>query len=143
MKKFDVVVNGYDKEEVKLFVKEVTVEYENCLGKLIDSQRENAELREKLIYYEQLEKELLAAKSSLSDGGLSLKKLALKEADSIIRLANEKASLVINEALNQKEKLEQEFQELKTSFDDYKKKVSQVYNEQKKLIDMSKFEDNE
>ena len=84
MKKFDVVVNGYDKDEVNLFVKEVTVEYESCLKKLLNSRQEIESLKEKLKFYENLETELVQAHSSVTESNLNLKKLALKEANSII-----------------------------------------------------------
>lgn len=34
MRKFNTVINGYDKNEVNAFVSEVTIEYEKMLNKL-------------------------------------------------------------------------------------------------------------
>ena len=51
MKNFNIVTNGYDKNEVNNFVNEVTTEYESMLNKLKSKDEEIAMLKNELNRY--------------------------------------------------------------------------------------------
>ena len=55
MKKFRTSFNGYNKQEVNLFVRDVTREYESMLNNLKARDQEIENLKQKLIQYQNME----------------------------------------------------------------------------------------
>ncbi len=135
MEKFSYEANGYNREEVNNFVKEVIKQTEDIINKL----------NEQDITITNLRKELEEEKNStrLLDEIISI---AEKNRDDIIRLAEEEkekiiedakhnASIIVNDALLEAQKIEFKTDLLETKLKILKKKINKVLGEQKSVLD--------
>lgn len=135
MKQFNTILNGYDKEEVNAFVKEVTKEYESILQKLRQSELENKALKDRMEYYKGLESTLNTAVLVAEDSSNQIKKIAKEEAKLIIEQAKKNASHIINDALIKAEKTEIEADQLRRSLKVYKSRIKATIEEQLTMVD--------
>ena len=135
MEKFSYEANGYNRDEVNNFVKEVIQETESIVNKL----------NEQDITIEKLRTQLEAEKNStrVLDEIISM---AEKNRDDIIRLAEEEreriisdakhnASVIVNDALMEAQKIEFKTDLLETKLKMLKKKINKVLSEQKSVIE--------
>ena len=134
MKKFNITLNGYDKQEVNQFVGEVTREYELMLGKLKNKDKEISLLEEQLTHYKGLESTLNRAMLVAEDSSSQLKQVAKEEAKNIIEDAKKNASYIVNDALIKAEKIELEADQLRRSLKIYKARIKQTIEEQLTLV---------
>ena len=79
MKKFGTSFNGYNKQEVNLFVRDVTREYESMLNNLKARDQEIENLKQKLIQYQNMETTLNSALLVAEDASSQIKKMARDE----------------------------------------------------------------
>ena len=135
MKKFNTSFNGYNKNEVNDFVMEVTSNYENLLNKLKVADNEIENLKESLKKYKELEDTLNRAIIVANDTARTMRKTSQDEAQNIIDDARRNASRIVNDALLKAEKAENDAEALKRRIEIYKRRVKQVIDEQKELID--------
>lgn len=135
MKKFNTSINGYDKNDVNAFIKEVTNEYENMLNKLKKKDSEIEVLKAKLVHYEGLENTLNRAVLVAEDSSKQIKRIAMDEAKSIVENAKKNASHIINDALLEAEKTELEADKLRRSLKIYKARIKQTIEEQLTMVD--------
>ena len=134
MKKFNISLNGYDKQEVNEFVSEVTKEYEQMLDKLKNKDKEISLLEEQLTHYKGLETTLNRAMLVAEDSSSQLKKGAKEEAKNIIEDAKKNASYIVNDALIKAEKIELEADQLRRSLKIYKARIKQTIEEQLTMV---------
>ena len=106
--KFSTSIQGYKKEEVNDFVKEVTVEYENMLRKLKNSCEIIETLKGELKHYKDIESTLNRAILVAEESTSNIKKAAYDESKVIIEDAKRNATKVINNALQKAERIESE-----------------------------------
>ena len=111
--KFSTSIQGYKKEEVNDFVKEVTVEYENMLKKLKSSCDIIQNLKWELKHYKDIEATLNRAILVAEESTSNIKKAAYDESKVIIEDAKRNATKVINNALQKAERLEAEAESLR------------------------------
>lgn len=135
MRKFNVTLNGYDKNEVNYFVNEITREYEKILEKLKAKDREVELLEQQLAHYKGLETTLNRAMMVAEDSSSQLKKVAKEEAKNIIEDAKKNASYIVNDALIKAEKIELEADQLRRSLKIYKTRIKQTIEEQLAMVD--------
>ncbi|MGM9834875.1 MAG: DivIVA domain-containing protein [Bacilli bacterium] len=135
MKKFDIVANGYNVEEVNNFLNDVTREYENMLNNLKERNIKLKNLEDKLKKYEGMESVLNKAVMVAEDSANNIKKIAHDEAKMIIEDAKRNASRIVNDALLKAEKEEQEAEELKRRIAFYKRRIRQALQEQLSMVD--------
>lgn len=135
MRKFNVTLNGYDKNEVNYFVNEITREYEKILEKLKAKDREVELLEQQLAHYKGLETTLNRAMMVAEDSSSQLKKVAKEEAKNIIEDAKKNASYIVNDALIKAEKIELEADQLRRSLKIYKTRIKQTIEEQLTMVD--------
>jgi len=135
MRKFNTIINGYDKIEVNSFVDEVTKEYESMLNKLKGRDREIASLRQELQHYKDIETTLNKAVLVAEDSSNQIKKIAHDEAKMIISDAKKNASHIVNDALIKAEKTELEADRLRRSLKVYKARIKQTIEEQLTMVD--------
>ncbi len=135
MKKFNTVLNGYDKEEVNGFVNEVTKEYESMLSKLKSRDQEILLLKEQINHYKNLETTINRAVLVAEDSSNQIKRVARDEAKSIVEDAKRNASFIVNDALIKAEKIEQDTDRLRRSLKIYKARIKQAIEEQLIIID--------
>ncbi len=135
MKNFNIVTNGYDKNEVNNFVNEVTTEYESMLNKLKSKDEEIAMLKNELNRYKDIETTMNKAVLVAEDSSNQIRKIAKEEANLIIANAKKDASQIVNDALIKAEKTEIEVDNLRRSIKLYKARIKEVVSEQLTMVD--------
>ena len=132
MKRFSIVNNGYNIEEVNNFIDIVIKKLEklsednnNYLAQLENLKKQtnqNVDIK--------VAKALVAAQETTD----KMKELAKAEADLIIKEAKDNASAIVQEALINAQKTEQEYELLKKKYNVYKSKVKSMINAQLELL---------
>ena len=102
--KFSSSLQGYNKDEVNNFVKEVTLEYENMLKKLKSSCEIIETLRSELKHYKDIEATLNRAILIAEESTSNIKKAAYDESKVIIEDAKRNATKLINNVESEKKK---------------------------------------
>lgn len=133
MKRFSIVNNGYNIEEVNNFIDIVIKKLEklsqdnsNYLVQLEQLKKENSQGLETKV-----SKAILAAQET-SD---KMKELAKAEADLIIKEAKDNASAIVQEALVNAQKTEQEYALLKKKYNVYRARVESLVKAQLELLE--------
>ena len=135
MEKFSKSLNGYDKNEVNLFVKEFTIKYSSLLDALKLKDQDLKEKEKKLEYYQNLEKTLNKALLVAEESSMQIKKIAREEGQNIIDNAHKNASRIVNEALLKAESVETEAEELKRRVISYKRRLKVLIEDQLNSLD--------
>ena len=143
MKRFTIVQNGYNVEEVNRFIDIVIKRLEklnndNSLLQVKISSLEE-QLKEKKIEEVKLSEAILAAQQT-SD---RIKTLAREEANMIVEQARNNANSIVHEALLNAEKTEHEAMLLKTNITVYKNRVKNIIKSQLEIAeDLDKYDLN-
>ena len=137
--KFSTSIQGYKKEEVNEFVKEVTKEYESMLNKLKKSCEIVNNLKDELKHYKDIEATLNRAILVAEESTSNIKKAAYDESKVILEDAKRNATKVINNALTKAERIESEAESLRRKVAVYKRKFRNLVQEQ--LDEMENFDD--
>ena len=137
--KFSTSIQGYNKEEVNNFVKEVIVEYENMLVKLKKSYQYSEELKKELKHYKDIESTLNRAILVAEESTSNIKKAAYDESKTILEDARRNATKVINNALVKAERIETEAESLRRKVIVYKSRFRALVEDQ--LDEMENFDD--
>lgn len=136
MKRFSVVQNGYDIDEVNRFIDIV-------IGRLEKLNTENATLQAKMekmntlteeanaAYDKRLEKAILAVQET-SD---RMREVAKEEASIIVEEAKNNANSIIHEALVKSEKIEQDRILLEKNMKIYKERIKSLIEAELKIAD--------
>ena len=135
MKKFETENNGYKKDDVNLFVQEVTKEYEGILNKLKNKEKEIELLQKQIEHYKNLESTLNRAVLVAEDSSNQIKKIAREEASTIIDQAKKNANHIVNDALIKAQKVDIEADELRRSLKLYKQRIKATIEEQLTIVD--------
>lgn len=146
MKRFNIVNNGYDPEEVNKFIDVVIKRLEklneenNYYLKLVDELKKQTKVQteyESKVDETKLAEALLAAQ----DTSIKMKELAKKEAEMLIEEAKKNANAIIHEALLEAQKYEQESAVLKKNITVYKNRIKSLLETQLQITDdMDKIE---
>lgn len=137
--RFSTSIQGYKKEEVNDFVKEVTTEYENMLNKLKSSCEIIESLRKELKHYKDIEATLNRAILVAEESTSNIKKAAYDESKVIIEDAKRNATKVINNALIKAERIESEAESLRRKVAVYKRRFRELIEDQ--LDEIEQFDD--
>ena len=139
MRRFSIVNNGYNIEEVNQFIDVVIKKLEQLsednnnylmqLEALKKQSSQNADVK--------VAKALIAAQETTD----KMKELARAEADLIIKEAKYNASAIVHEALISAQKTEQELETLKKSYSVYKTKMETLIKGQLSLLEKSNIEE--
>lgn len=131
MKRFSIVNNGYNIEEVNQFIDIVIKKLESLSEENAHylKQLETLKKQNNQSVDEKVTKALLAAQETTD----RMKELAKEEADLIIREARDNASAIVNEALVHAQKTEQEYELLKNKYKTYKAKMESLVKAQLEL----------
>ena len=135
MNNFDTVFRGYDKEQVKSYLDKVIIEYEKLLNDKKETDKRLNELKEKLNSYENLESTLNRALFNAENAGDEIKKMARKEAESLINDARRNANRIINDALIKAEKAGDNADRLKRNTERLKRRLKGIIEGQLDIID--------
>jgi len=131
MDKFSLETNGYNRNEVNQFVQEVIIEIEKVLNKVDKQHIEIEQLRQELSYYKGLSNTISKSQETNND----IKRISREESELIISKAKSNASRIINEALLQTKKLENEKDFLEKNVAILKGKLKIILEQQKVVLD--------
>lgn len=135
MNNFETVFRGYDKEQVKRYLDKIIVEYERLLNDKKAADSKIQELNEKLDSYQNLESTLNRALFNAETASDEIKKMARKEAESLINEARRNANRIINDALIKAEKAGDDADRLKRNTDRLKRRLKGIIEGQLEVID--------
>ncbi len=135
MNNFNTVFRGYDKDEVKAYLDNVIKEYETLLNSKKQADKEIIDLKKKLEYYENLESTLNRALFSAESAGDDIKKMARREAESLINEAKKNANRIINDALIKAEKASDSADRLRRNTELLKRKLKRIIEAQLEVIE--------
>ena len=131
MDKFSSEANGYNRNEVNQFVQEVILEIEKLLNKVEEQQSIIRSLRRESDYYKGLVNTIGIADERSED----IKRISREESELIISKAKNNASRIINDALLQTEKLENDKYILEKNITILKGKLKIILEQQKVVLD--------
>lgn len=137
--KFSSSLQGYNKDEVNNFVKEVTLEYENMLKKLKSSCEIIETLRSELKHYKDIEATLNRAILIAEESTSNIKKAAYDESKVIIEDAKRNATKLINNALTKAERIESDAESLRRKVAVYKRRFRDLIEDH--LDELEQFDD--
>lgn len=135
MKKFDTVFRGYDKNQVHECIDKIISSYEDLLTKSKITDDENQKLREKVIHYSKIEDTLNRAIFTAESASDQIKKLARKEAESLIDEARRNSNRIINDALIKAEKVQANADLLNRNVNVFKKRLKTIIENQLEVIE--------
>ena len=141
-KRFTKTLKGYNVEEVDDFLDQLTLEYEKLY-------KENAEYRDQVDKYQKdiehyrnvehtLQNTLVMAQTTAED----IKSMAQKQADQIIRDAQNDARKAVDELNKEEFEIRRRLEDLKRQFDVYKAKMEALLISQLELLQDSKDSEN-
>ena len=133
MRRFSIVNNGYNIEEVNDFIDVVIKKLEKLSIENNDYLKQLEELknnRDKNVDVK-VAKAIVAANETID----RMKELAKEEASLIVKEAKDNASAIVHEALVNAQKQEQEYQMLKKKYNVYKSKIESLAKSQLSLVD--------
>lgn len=132
MKRFSIVNNGYNIEEVNKFIdivikklEKLSEENNNYLAQLENLKKQtnqNVDIK--------VAKALVAAQETTD----KMKELAKQEAELIIKEAKDNASAIVHEALVNAQKTEQDYELLKKKYNVYKSRMESMVKAQLELL---------
>ena len=144
MKRFSIVSNGYNIDEVNNFIdivikklEKLSADNNNYLLQLEELKKQvanNQVQKDNKESDQRIAKALIAAQETTD----KMKELAREEANLIVKEANEKANAIIHEALVNDQKTEQEYQLLKKNYNVYRAQVESLVKAQLELLNDSK-----
>lgn len=137
--KFSTSIQGYKKEEVNDFVKEVTIEYESMLKKLKSSCEVIESLKSELKHYKDIESTLNRAILIAEESTSNIKKAAYDESKIVVEDAKRNATKIINNALTKADRIEAEAESLRRKVAVYKKRFRELIEDQ--LDELEGFDD--
>lgn len=136
MKRFSIVENGYDIDEVNRFIdivigrlEKLNTENTTLIAKVDKLNQKNSEINS--VDTQKLEKAILAVQET-SD---KMREIAKQEANLIVEEAKNNANSIIHEALIKTEKIEHERMILEKNIKIYKERVKSLIEAQLKLAD--------
>ncbi len=141
-KRFTRTLKGYNVEEVDDFLDQLTLEYEKLY-------KENAEYRDQADKYQKdlehyrnvehtLQNTLVMAQTTAED----IKSMAQKQADQIIRDAQNDARKAVDELNKEEFEIRRRLEDLKRQFDVYKAKMEALLISQLELLQDNKENEN-
>ena len=135
MKRFSIVNNGYDINEVNRFVDIVIRRLETLNNENISCKEQIKTLEKKLEQNGTIDEKLSKAILAAEEAADKMKKLAKAESAMILEDAKRNANAIIHEALVESEKIENETELLKKNITVYKNRVKSLLQAQLEIAD--------
>ena len=135
MKRFNIVENGYDIEEVNKFVDIVIRKLEMLNNENITYKNKISSLEKKLEDVGSIDKKLSNAILAADDAAEQMKRLAKAESTMMIEDAKRNANAIIHEALIEAEKTQNEAATLRKNIIVYKNRVTSLLKAQLEIAD--------
>ena len=133
MKRFSIVNNGYNIEEVNNFIDIVIKKLE----KLSEDNNNYLMLLENLKKQNEINLDLRVSKALIAAQETTdkMKELAKEEANLIVKEAKDNASAIVQEALINAQKTEQEYELLKKKYNVYRARMESLVKAQLELLE--------
>ena len=135
MKRFSIVNNGYDIDEVNKFVDIVIRKLELLNNDNIKCKRQIENLAEQLKQRIKIEDKLSHAILAAEETAEKMKKLAKVESEMLVDDAKRNANAIIHEALVESEKVHNEAEILRKNITVYKNRVKSLLQSQLEIAD--------
>ena len=135
MKRFSIVNNGYDIEEVNKFVDIVIRKLELLNNENVTYKKKIETLENKLQQDANIDEKLSRAILAAEEAADKMKKLAKAESTMMIEDAKRNANAIIHEALVQAEKTEAEAEMLRKNITVYKNRVKSLLQAQLEIAE--------
>lgn len=135
MEKFSTGITGYRKEEVNKFVSDVIKQVEVMIEDLKRKDNQISELKNSLEHYKNMENTFNRAILVAEDASNQIKRIARDESASILDEAKKNASRIVNDALIQSEKTQNETLQLKRNVIAFKRRLRTIIESQLDLVD--------
>lgn len=131
---------GYDKRDVDHFISEVLIGYETLYKENVELNDKINTLNEGLSYYKSIEKTLQKALVLAEQTAEETKEAARKQAKAIESEAHAKAQLIIADANNELNRLQQQIIQLLGQYESYKAQFKHLAAAQCELLDSDTFQ---
>lgn len=131
---------GYDRKDVDAFMREVLAGYEKLYKENVEIKDKFTVLNERLQYYKTIEKTLQKALLLAEQTAEETKQTALRNAKAIEKEAHNKADMIIADAKNELNHVNQMITRLTQQYESYKVQYKQLANAQIELIKSPTFE---
>lgn len=142
MDKFNYEANGYNRQEVNQFVKDVIVQTEGIIKKceyqkeeMLKLEHEEESLKAELKHYAEMETTLKEAIMKAEETSVNIKKIAHDEANLIIKEAKGNASRIVNEALLKADKIASQAETLERNMKIFKRKLKAILDQEQAVVD--------
>ncbi len=135
MNAFTITDRGYSIQEVNNFIDSVISQTESMLEKMKNQQQEEEKLKQELVKYRQMEKDLKVALSNAQNSSYQIKRQAQDDRARIIEEARQNASRIVNDALLRAERIEFKSDTLERNMRIFKKKLKLIVEQQLSVID--------
>ena len=135
MEKFSYEANGYNRNEVNQFIKDVINETEGIITRVKKQNTEIEQLKKELEHYKNIEDTLKNAIIRAEETGDNIKQLAREESKMIITDAKHNASRIVNEALLKAEKIENNTELLERNMRIFKRKLKSIVEQQLAVVE--------
>ncbi len=135
MDNFSTAENGYNKEEVNRFVKEVIKETEIIIKTVNEQSKEIESLKKELEHHKNLERIHNDSITKNQEINNNIRLLAQEESNMIIENAKHNASRIVNEALLKADKIEKNAENLERNMKIFKRKLKIIMEQQQAVVD--------
>jgi cell division initiation protein len=129
-KEFKRVIRGYSAEEVDEFLDKVAEDYEGLYKDNSSMKEKVSSLTEKVEHYAKMETTIQNTLILAQNASEQSKQIAQKEADLIVRSANEAAQRILDKAHNDVMKVNDDYEQLKQEFIKFRAKFKNFMNTQ-------------
>lgn len=141
-KEFSKSLYGYNKNEVKAFVKEILTYYEKFYKENIELKDKLSTLQEGIQYYKNIENTLHSTLILAEKTAEETRSVARQRADQIEKEALLKADVILNDAKNEIIEINRIKEELLHSFDIHKVQIKQFLKTQLELTEKCCIDDS-
>lgn len=133
-KEFKKVIRGYSAEEVDEFLDKVAEDYEILYKENSSTKEKITGLNEKIEHYAKMETTIQNTLLLAQNAAEQSKQIAQKEADLIIKSANEASQRILDKAHNDVMKINDDYERLKQEFIKFRAKFKNFMNTQVEMF---------
>jgi cell division initiation protein len=133
-KEFKRVIRGYSAEEVDEFLDKVAEDYEGLYKENSSIKEKISSLNEKVEHYVKMETTIQNTLILAQNASEQSKQIAQKEADLIVRSANEAAQRILDKAHNDVMRVNDDYEQLKQEFIKFRAKFKNFMNTQVEMF---------
>ena len=135
MEKFNTSITGYRKSEVNKFVDDCIHQVDEMISKMKSKDLEIEKLKAELEHYKQMETTFNRAILVAEEASSQIKKIARDESESLILDAKRNANRIIDDALREREKAENETERLRRNVITFKRRLKSIVESQLEIIE--------